>query len=125
MFGLPVGAYVRTVEPGSAADRAGIQPKDIIIDLGGRKVTGITTLTRALRDFDAGDITTVTVIRSGAQLTLDITLDEKPQSAPATQQPSATPDSGNEGYEDYDGFGGFGGFGDSWIEEYFRRFYGG
>ena len=125
MFGLPVGAYVRTVEPGSAADRAGIQPKDIIIDLGGFKVTGITTLTRALRDFDAGDVTTVTVIRSGAQVTLDITLDEKPQSAPATQQPSATPDNGHEGYEGYDDFGGFGGFGDSWIEEYFRRFYGG
>jgi len=79
MFGLPVGAYILGVEKGGAADRAGIQPKDIIIDLGGYKVTGITTLTRALRNFKAGDTTTVTLIRSGGQMELEITLDEKPQ----------------------------------------------
>ncbi|MGM9590274.1 MAG: S1C family serine protease [Faecousia sp.] len=79
-FGLPIGAYVLSVEKGGSADRAGVQPKDIIIDLGGTEVTGITTLTRALRNFKAGDTTTITVVRSGGQLVLDITLDEKPQS---------------------------------------------
>lgn len=79
MFGLPTGAYVLSVEPGGAADRAGIQAKDIIVDLGGTKVTGITSLTRALRNFKAGDTTTVTIIRSGGELQLEITLDEKPQ----------------------------------------------
>ena len=84
MFGLPVGAYVLSVEDGGSADRAGIQPKDIIIDLGGYEVKGITTLTRALRNFKSGDTTTVTVIRSGAQMELEITLDEKPQAAAET-----------------------------------------
>ena len=79
MFGLPIGAYVRSVESGSAAHRAGIQPKDIIIDLGGYKVTGITSLTRALRNFKAGDTTTITVIRGGAQKMLTITFDERPE----------------------------------------------
>ena len=78
MFDLPVGAYVMTVEKDSSADRAGIKPKDIIIDLGGHEVKGLTTLTRALRNFKAGDTTTVTVIRSGGKLVLEITLDEKP-----------------------------------------------
>jgi len=110
MFGLPTGAYVMSVEKGGSADRAGIQAKDIIIDLGGHKVTGITTLTRALRNFKAGDTTTVTLIRSGAQMTLDITLDEKPQAAPA-----ATPEG--------DGTMPSEGSPDEWYE-YFRRFFG-
>lgn len=101
MFGLPVGAYVDSVEKGGAADRAGIKPKDIIIDLGGYEVSGITTLTRALRNFNAGDTTTVTLIRSGTQMTLDITLDEKPQSPQSTtpQQTTPMPNEGN--YEDW------------------------
>ena len=84
LYGLPLGAYVETVEAGGAASRAGIQPKDIITDLGGYKVEGITTLTRALRKFKAGDTTTITVIRGGSQVVLEITLDEKPQTNSST-----------------------------------------
>ncbi|MBQ8834407.1 MAG: trypsin-like peptidase domain-containing protein [Oscillospiraceae bacterium] len=90
MFGLPVGAYVQSVESGAAADRAGILPKDIIIDLGGHEVEGITTLTRALRNFKAGDTTTVTVVRSGQRMTLDITLDEKPHDNTASEETQET-----------------------------------
>ena len=113
MFGLPVGAYVMTVEKGGSADRAGIQPKDIIIDLGGHEVKGITTLTRALRNFKAGDTTTVTIVRSGGEQTLEITLDEKPQQLPTTetapQQSENMPSEGDP---------------NEWFE-YYRRFFGG
>ena len=88
-FGLPTGAYIVEVVKGGAADRAGIQPKDIVIDLGGNKVSNITDLTRALRNFKAGDTTTVTLIRSGKEMTLDITLDEKPQETTTDTQPTS------------------------------------
>ncbi len=88
-FGLPTGAYIVEVVKGGAADRAGIQPKDIVIDLGGNKVSNITDLTRALRNFKAGDTTTVTLIRSGKEMTLDITLDEKPQETTTATEPSS------------------------------------
>lgn len=78
-FGLPTGAYIVSVVEGGAADKAGIQPKDIVIDLGGTTIRNRTDLTRALRNFKAGDTTTVTVIRSGKEVSLEITLDEKPQ----------------------------------------------
>ena len=112
MFGLPSGAYVMEVVKDGSADRAGIRAKDIIIDLGGYKVTGITSLTRALRNFKAGDVTTVTVIRSGAEMKLDITLDEKPQDL---SQPSAQP----ENPADMPSEGNL----DEWYE-FFRRHYG-
>jgi len=109
MYGLPTGARIEEVVAGGAADRAGLQPKDIIIDLGGHKVSNITDLTRALRKFKAGDTTTVTFLRGGREMTLDILLDEKPQEAPAAapvpQPEGQMPGSGN--YKDwYDYFFG-------------------
>ncbi|MBR3949912.1 MAG: trypsin-like peptidase domain-containing protein [Oscillospiraceae bacterium] len=111
MFGLPTGAYIDSVESGGAADRAGIRPKDIVIGIGEYSVSNVTDLTRALRNFRAGDTTTVTLIRSGKEMTLEITLDEKPQetaSATAPQPEPGYPEGGS--YDD--------------MYEYFRRFFG-
>ena len=111
MFGLPTGAYVVSVEKGGSADRAGIHVKDIIIDLGGTKVSNITDLTRALRNYKAGDSTTITVVRSGSQVTLDITLDEKPHDNTTVTIPENDSEMPSEG--DYD----------EWYD-YFRRYFG-
>lgn len=109
MYGLPNGAYVDSVEEGGAADRAGVQPKDIITKLGEQEVTSRTELTRSLRSFKAGDETTITVVRGGRELTLTIILDEKPKGLnnPAYKEEPEMPDSG-----DYD----------EWFE-YFRRYF--
>ena len=88
LYGLPTGAYVATVVDGGSADRAGVQPKDIIISLGDYEVSNVSQLTRTLRKFKAGDTTTVTVIRSGERITMDITLDEKPQDLNASTAPT-------------------------------------
>ena len=56
-----------------------MQPKDIITNVGGYDVTSVSVLTRVLRKFEAGDTTTITVFRSGAELHLEVTFDEKPQ----------------------------------------------
>lgn len=79
MYGLPVGAYVVTVADGGSADRAGVKPKDIIVRLGEYETDSITELTRNLRHFKAGDETTITVVRGGREMVLDITLDERPR----------------------------------------------
>lgn len=89
MYGLPMGSYVDSVEPGSCAEKAGLQPKDIIIALGDQEVVGNTSLTRALRKYKAGDTATLTVYRSGKEVQLTITFDEKPA---ATNSEAETPD---------------------------------
>ena len=78
-YGLPKGAYVESVEPGGAAAAAGVQPKDIITALGDHPVDSFNALARALRAFQAGDRTQITVYRGGQTLVLDITLSERPQ----------------------------------------------
>ena len=111
MFGIPTGAYIVGVEKGGAAHRAGIQAKDIVIGLDDHEVHNVTDLTRALRHYKAGDTATVKLIRSGKEMTLQITFDEKPQQTeePAAKQESSMPNEGSY---------------DEWFE-YFRRYFGG
>lgn len=99
MYGLPIGAYVQSVTDGYCAQAAGVQAKDIIIALGDTTVESITDLTRALRKFKAGDTTTITVYRGGRELTLTVTLDEKPHETTATDGDSSLPSEGS--YEDW------------------------
>ena len=109
MYGLPTGAYIVSVEKDGAAERAGIQPKDIVIGLDGYEVSNVTELTRALRNYKAGDSATVKLVRGGKEMTLEIIFDERPQQTeePATQQ-SPMPE----------------GSYDEWFD-YFRRYFGG
>lgn len=106
MYGLPMGVYVDEVTKGSCAEKAGMQAKDIILAIGEQKTENMAELTRALRKFKAGDSTTVKVYRGGAEITLDITLDEKPAATqqedtqPQTQQPTM-PNGGS--FEDWIG----------------------
>lgn len=116
MYGVPQGAYVSEVTPGYCAEQAGLQVKDIITALGNTKVTNVTELTRALRKFKAGDETTITVNRGGRDLTLNITLSERPheeQPAQPQQGSGDMPDSGNyeEWFNYFAPFFGFGGKG--------------
>ena len=101
-YGLPVGAYVQEVTPGNCAEKAGLKAKDIIVAVGSYEVNNISDLTKALRKFKAGDTTTITVFRSGQELTMAITLDEKPRE---TEQTPVAPENGklpeNGSYEDW------------------------
>ena len=112
MFGLPTGAYIVTVEKGGAAEKAGIQPKDIVIGVDSYEVSNVTDLTRVLRNYKAGDTATVKLIRSGREMTLEITFDERPNTTEAEEIPpeqkEQMPQSG-----DFDD-----------LYEYFRRFFG-
>ena len=90
-YGLPMGAYVQKVDAGYAAQRAGIQPKDIITKIGGIRVENVNDLTRALRNFKAGDLTVITICRGGREIELKITLDAKPI---ANQEQNTLPQQG-------------------------------
>ena len=93
VYGLPGGAYVDSVAAGGPAEQAGVDPKDIIIRLGGEKIDSFTALARALRNFTPGDETTLTVYRSGKELELSIILGEKPRE----EQEETTQDMPSEG----------------------------
>ncbi len=86
MYGLPAGAYVEQLDPGYAAEEAGIQVQDIIVNIGGHKVTSLSDLSRVLRKFEPGEATTITVYRTGQYVDMPITMDEKPAETPTVPQ---------------------------------------
>ncbi len=84
MYNMPQGIYVVDVEPGSAADKAGLLKKDIITKFDGEKITSYDDLQNILNYYAAGTSATLTVQRQEAgeyvEYNLDITLDRRPVS---------------------------------------------
>ncbi len=99
----PNGAYVQSVESGYCAEKAGLQAGDIIIAVGDREISTMNDLTRAMRELDPDDTTTITVLRGGKELTMEITLDERPRegetSEPVEQMPLPEEGDYDEWYE--------------------------
>lgn len=85
-YDMPEGAYVKYVETGSAAEKAGIQPGDIITKCGDKEIKGYDDLTSAIKSYSAGDTVEITVYRSGNESSLSITFDESNTSNESYQQ---------------------------------------
>ncbi|MBR2781898.1 MAG: trypsin-like peptidase domain-containing protein [Oscillospiraceae bacterium] len=123
-YNLPTGVYVYSVYPDTAAERAGMKQADIIIKMGDQEISSYSDLVAALRTYKAGDTTSVTVWRSGEEVSLLITFDEKQPEAESTQDQQKdaekTP-SQNDGSDGYIGIpsdggdsGSSGGFSFGW-----------
>jgi len=76
-YGMPNGAYVNRVERGSCAYTAGIRPGDIITAIGDYPVESYNDVSQVMRNFSAGDSSTVSVYQSGEIRTLEIVFDEE------------------------------------------------
>ena len=72
----PSGVLITTIEPGSPAARAGLQPGDIIVAFAGQPVHGIDDLHRLLSGDRIGAATSVAAVRKAERLELPITAAE-------------------------------------------------
>ena len=72
------GVRVESIEPGGAAQRAGIEPGDVIIGYDGENVAGVDELHRLLSAELIGKTTRVTLLRRTQKLDLPITATELP-----------------------------------------------
>ncbi|KFN49007.1 hypothetical protein P873_12745 [Arenimonas composti TR7-09 = DSM 18010] len=89
----PAGAFVDSVENGSAADRAGIRPGDVIVQFEGRDIGRSAELPPLVGAMAPGSKVRVRVIRDGKPRELEVTLTALevaggPERAPA-RQPAA------------------------------------
>lgn len=75
-YGLPVGAYVVSVTEGGAADEAGIQVGDVITGIQGEEISTTEELNDIKNTYSAGDTITLTIVRSGEEMEIEVTLEE-------------------------------------------------
>lgn len=84
LFGdqLSKGVYVKEVQSGSPAAKAGIKSNDVIVQLNGKDVDSSADIRQILyNQLKIGDKTTVQVLRSGSKKTLNVTLTKQTESA--------------------------------------------
>ncbi|WP_225033405.1 DegQ family serine endoprotease [Paraburkholderia sp. XV] len=92
-LGLPKaqGALVSSVEPGGPADKAGVQPGDIILKFNGHNVDTATDLPRMVGDTKPGTKATITLWRKGQTRELPVTVAEMQPDKTAKVDPKKAP----------------------------------
>jgi len=69
-----VGAAIKEIVSGGAADKGGLQVGDVVTGIDGIQITGATDLTAQVRALAAGAEATVTYVRDGKSATAKVTL---------------------------------------------------
>ena len=88
-FGLPKEArnpVVTQVYPGEPADRAGIKPYDLILEIAGKTVKSSGDLIAAVTSVPVDDTVPVKIWRSGKELRLNIKVAQRPGATPTAQK---------------------------------------
>ena len=65
------------ITKGSAAEKAGIKEKDVILELNGRRVSKANSMAGMIQQHSPGDTVTVKILRSGEEITLEAVLGER------------------------------------------------
>jgi serine protease Do len=87
-FGLPStnGALINKVNPNGPADKAGIQPGDVVVDFNGKAIKDSDTLVSTVVNTKPGSSVPVTVYRNNQRKSLNVTIDELDLDAEQTRQ---------------------------------------
>jgi len=66
------------IVPGSPADKAGLSPNDIILEINGEKLDDSESFAARIRSFDVGETITLTVRDGDEEREIEVTLEEAP-----------------------------------------------
>jgi putative serine protease PepD len=77
----PRGARVSSLVAGGAAKSAGVRVGDVITAVGDRPVISVDQLVVVLRTHEVGEKVTLTLVRDGSRLHLDVVLQDKPSAS--------------------------------------------
>lgn len=90
------GLHIQQVVPGSGAEKAGLRPGDVIVNIDGQRIVDGGALTRLVSRRQVGDMLQVRCRRDGRYVTLTVTLQPMPADLPrprATTKPASRPTS--------------------------------
>lgn len=88
------GVYIYQVEPGSSAEKAGLQPRDRILSIGDMEVADTNALTDYIKGCEIGDEIQLTIARKGKAIQVTLVLGEKSAPSAAVPQPEMPENAG-------------------------------
>ncbi len=77
------GALIAGILRGGPADKAGMRPGDVLLEINGRKVMDTSTMLNLIAVLKPGSAATLGVVRNGEQKSLSATIGRRPKPAPA------------------------------------------
>ena len=77
-YNLPVGIYVKQIQPNSPATSSDIKTGDVITGIDGKEVKNMSELNKIKEEKNIGDKITLDIYRSGESKKVEITLGEQP-----------------------------------------------
>jgi serine protease DegQ len=78
-LGVDQGVLVQDVEPGTPAQQAGIEPGDVLVELGGERLDSVEDLLTLLRRRSPGDEVVIRIVRGGERTDVTVVLAERPR----------------------------------------------
>ena len=119
-YDVTEGVFVCSVDPDSAAAKAGLKLGDVITKLDDKDITSYEDLVAAKKSYSAGDTVTLTVYREGKTIGVELTFDAVSESAEASNSDQSTDNSYNGNGYYSDGSSGY--YSNPW--DFFNNFFG-
>ena len=119
-YDVTEGVFVCSVDPDSAAAKAGLKLGDVITKMDDKDITSYEDLVAAKKSYSAGDTVTLTVYREGKTIEVELTFDAVPESAEASNSDQSTDNSYNGNGYYSDGSSGY--YSNPW--DFFNNFFG-
>ena len=119
-YDVTEGVFVCSVDPDSAADKAGLKLGDVITKMDDKDIASYEDLVAAKKSYSAGDTVTLTVYREGKTIEVELTFDAVPESAETSNSDQSTDNSYNGNGYYSDGSSGY--YSNPW--DFFNNFFG-
>jgi len=95
-LGAPYGIVVEAVEPGSPAEKAGLQPGDVITDVNGHPVHTGSDLVNPIADTPIGQSVQLRYVRNKQAKDVTLTVADRSKLFPQTAEDAESPQGGEE-----------------------------
>ena len=124
IIGIKAGAVVQDVTADAPADKAGIKTHDVIVKVGDTDINDSNDLVQVISKSNPGDVLTFYIYRQGQEITLDVEIGSKTESALKEEEEPQEEAPAEQGQSNQDGQQGIQGWGSDPFEDYFRFFFG-
>ena len=121
IIGIKAGAVVQDVTADAPADKAGLKNHDVIVKVGDTDINDSNDLVQVISKSDPGDVLTFYIYRQGQEITLDVEIGSKTESALKDEEEATAAEEEQAPQQPEQGIQGWS---DNPMEDFFRFYFG-